>query len=223
MFRIVGKTLPVSRAASCGGRNLPYPDRLRHAQVGKGVEDGGANVSFCHLSLEGSGVQAVAQLLQPVHHILGDAAPVVAAIVLPAVESLGLDFLEDGVAGVVVSPRHRTVTWRDGGTRVPLGDRRMAAVAVVGAIGRYLVDLAFDLVEQARQDFTVAPGGGGHFNADDVLGGFVYCQMDLAPRATLADPVLTHFPFAFAKDLQASRINYHVRRSLARPALLSLP
>lgn len=117
-------TPPFSRAASCSGRNLPYPVRTRHAQVGKRVEDGGANVSFCHLPLEGSGVQAVAQLLQPEHHVLGDAAPVVAAVVLPAGESLGFDFLEDGVAGVVVSPRNRSIAGRDGGTRVPFGNRR---------------------------------------------------------------------------------------------------
>jgi len=98
------------------------------------------------LPLEGSGVQAVAQLLQPVHPVLCDAAPGVTAVVLPAVESLGLDFLEDGVAGVFISPRDRTVAGWDGGTRVPLGDRRRAAVAVVGAVGRYLKDLAFDLI-----------------------------------------------------------------------------
>lgn len=144
---------------------MPYPDRLRHAQVGERVDDRRPDVGFVDLPFKGSGVQAVAQLLEPVHHVLGNAAPVVAAIVLPAVEPLGLDFLEDDVAGVVISPRDRTIAWRDGGTRVPLGDRRMAAVAVVGAIGRYLGDLAFDLVEQAGQDFAVAPGGGGHFNA----------------------------------------------------------
>lgn len=209
---------PISRPSSCSRRNLPYPDRLRHAQVGEGVDDGRPNVGFVHLSLEASGEQGVPQLLEPVHHVLGNAASVVSAIVLPAVESLGFNFLEDDVASVVASPRDRTVAWRDGGTRVPLGDCRMAAVAVVGTIGRDLGDLAFDLVEQAGQDFAVAPGGGGHFNADDVLGAFVYGQMDLAPGAALADTVLTHLPFAFAENLQASRIDHHVRRPLTRPA-----
>jgi hypothetical protein len=77
---------------------LPYPDRLRHAQVGEGIDNGRPNVGFVHLSLEAPGEQAVAELLEPVHHVLGDAAPVVAAIVLPAVESLGSNFLKDGVA-----------------------------------------------------------------------------------------------------------------------------
>ena len=209
---------PIARPASCCRRNLPYPDGLRHAQVGEGVDDGGSNVGFVHLSLETPGEQAVLQLLEPVHHVLGNAAPVVAAIVPPAVESLGSNFLNDGVASMVASPRDRAVAWRNGSTRVPLGNRRMAAVAVVGAIGRDLGDLAFDLVEHAGQDFAVARGGGGHFNADDVLGGFVDCQMDLASGAALAHPVLTHFPFAFAEDLQASRIDHHVCRPLTRPA-----
>lgn len=111
----------------------------------------------------------------------------------------------------------------------------MAAVIGVGATGRYLGDLASHLVEQARQDFSVALDGGGHFKAEDILRGFVYTQMDLTLPATLADPVLTHpstvgfaqptdcgaekqcftqqprlWPFAFAKALQASRINRHV-------------
>lgn len=74
---------------------MPYPDRLRHAQVGERVDDRRPDVGFVDLPFKGSGVQAVAQLLEPVHHVLGNAAPVVAAIVLPAVEPLGLDFLDD--------------------------------------------------------------------------------------------------------------------------------
>jgi hypothetical protein len=119
---------------------------------------------------------------------------------------------------MIVSPGNGAFPRGNGGTSAPLGDGRVAAVAVVGAIGRYLVDLAFDLVEQAGQDFAVAPVGGGHFNADDVLGAFVYGQVDLAPRAALAHPVLTHLPFAFAENLQPGRIDHHMRRPLARPA-----
>ena len=129
-------SFPIFRPSSCNRRNLPDPDRLRHAQVGEGVDNGRAYVSFVHLSLETSGEQAVAELLEPVHHVLGDTAPVVTAIVLPAVESLGSNFLKDGVASVVASPRDRTVAWRDGDTRVPLGDRRLAAVVSMAVKNR---------------------------------------------------------------------------------------
>ena len=103
--------------------------------MGEGVDDRRPDVGFVHWSLEGSRVKAVAHLLQAVHHVLGEATPVIAALVLPASKSLGRDVLEDGIARVVVSPRDRTVAWRNGDMRVPLGDRRMATVAVVGAIG----------------------------------------------------------------------------------------
>ena len=89
-----------------------------------------------------------------------------------------------------------------GAPRVPFGDRRLAPPAVAGAIGRYLRDVPLDLIEQAGQDFAVTPGGGGHFDADEILAGLVNRQMDLAPGATLPDPVLAYFPFPFAEDLQ---------------------
>jgi hypothetical protein len=197
---------------------LPYPDRFRHAQVGKGVEDRRPDVGFGDLPLEGPGVQGVAQLLQSVHPVFREAAPVVAALVLPDALSLGVDLLEDRIAGMIVSPGNGAFPRGNGGTRAPLGDGGVAAVAVVGTLGRYLGDLAFDLVEQAGQDFAVAPVGGGHFNADDVLGAFVYGQVDLAPRAPLADPVLAYLPFPFAENLQPGRIDHPMRRPLARPA-----
>ena len=142
---------------------MPHPDGHGHPEVGAGVEDCGPELGFIHLPFKGAGVEAVTELLEPVHHVLGKAAPVVATVVLPAGESLGFDFLENGVARVAISPRDRTVAGRDGGPSVPFGDRCMAAVAVVGAIGRDLRNLPLDLVEQAGQDFAVAPIGGGNF------------------------------------------------------------
>ena len=106
---ILGANSPYPRPTSCGRRNFPNPDGLRHAQIGKGVDDGGPDVRFGHLPLEGSGVQAVAQLLQPVHHVLGDAAPVVVAIVLPASAALGGDVFENTVTGMIVAPGNSTV------------------------------------------------------------------------------------------------------------------
>lgn len=83
--------------------------------------------------------------------------------------------------GMVVSSRDRSVARRNGGTRLPLGNCCMKAVAVVCAIGRDMGDIAFDLVEQSGQD-----------NDDDVLRRFVYRQMDLKPQVMLVHSVLTH-------------------------------
>ena len=119
---------------SSSRRTLPYPDRLGHPQVGEGVQDRRPEVGFVHLPFEGSRVQAVAELLEPLLPVFGNAASMVTALVLPTGESLGFDCLEKGVA------------WWDRSTRVPLGDRRMAAVAVVDAISRRLREIAFDLM-----------------------------------------------------------------------------
>ncbi len=62
------------------------------------------------------------------------------------------------------------------------------------------------------------PGRGGHFDADDVLVRLVDGQMDLAPGAALAGSMQTDFPFTFAEDLQARRIDHHVHRARAWPA-----
>ena len=116
---------------------------------------------------------SVAQLLQPVHHVLGDAAAVVAAMVLPASAALDGDVFEDGIAGMIVAPGNRAVPRGNGGTGVPVGNGGMAAFGVVGAIGGHLREVAFDLVKQSGEHFAVAPIGRRHFNADNVLGGLV--------------------------------------------------
>jgi hypothetical protein len=79
---------------------LPYPDGLWHAQVSEGFEDGRADRRFGHLSFEGSGGQAVTELLEPVQHVFRDAASLATTLVLPAIESFGLDLPQNGVARV---------------------------------------------------------------------------------------------------------------------------
>ena len=95
---------------------------LVHAQISRGVVDGGPDEGFAHLPLEGSEVQAVAQLLQPVHHVLGRAAPVVSAIVLPAGAVLGGETVENGSTGMIIVPGNGAVPWGNSGTGVPVGN-----------------------------------------------------------------------------------------------------
>ncbi len=207
---------PCPRSASCSRRTLLYPDRLRHAQVSGGVQDWRPNVGFVHCCSKVREYRLSPPCLSRYIMCSAMLCRWVSTLLLPARESLALDFLENGVARVVVYPRDSTVAWLDGGTR-PVWRSPRAAAAVASVTGRYLREIALDRVEQAGHDLAVAPGGGGHFNADDVLAGFVYGQIDVGPGATLARVVLTHFPFAFAEDLQARRIDHHVRRTLARP------
>lgn len=94
-----------------------------------------------HWPLEGSRVQAVAQLLQPERYVLVKAAPVVAAIVLPAGAAVSADVSDENhSAWMIVARRHSAILQRTGG---------MATFGVVGAIGGHLRDdFAFDLVQQ---------------------------------------------------------------------------
>lgn len=86
-------------------------------------------------------------------------------------KSPGLDFLEDGVAGAMVSRRNRSVAGRDGGPGVPFGNRHVAAGVVVGAIGRDLRDTHPRLDRAARAGFFSRPRQRGtgllHRSGDD--------------------------------------------------------
>jgi hypothetical protein len=86
-----------------------------------------------HLSLEVSGVQAVTELLEPVHPVLRDAAPVLTTFAFPAIQSFGLDLPQNDVPRVVVSPPNRAVSRWDGRPCVSPGDGLMAAADVVRA------------------------------------------------------------------------------------------
>ena len=73
---------PFPPPASCSRRNLPSPDRLRHAQVGEAVEDDRPDMGFGHLPLKGTREDSVAQLLAAEQHVPSAAAPVVAAVAI---------------------------------------------------------------------------------------------------------------------------------------------
>jgi hypothetical protein len=168
--------------------------------------------------MELAGKKPIAQLLESKHHVFGDAAPVVAGFLLPASPSLGLDLGQDGIARMLVSPEHRAVAWRDRGQGLSLGDGSMGSFGVIGTIGGDLRDFAVNLRQQVGEDLAVAPVGGGHLNADDVLLGFIDGQVNLAPGASLAHHVRANFPLALAKYLQPGRIQHHKRATLSRVA-----
>jgi len=112
---VLGANCTDRRFPSCRRRNLPYPDGLRHARIGEGVDDDGTDVAFAHLALEASGGRAVVEWLQPGHHVFGKAAPRVAAIVLPASAAFAGDVSDDGIVGMVVAARNRAFAPGNGG------------------------------------------------------------------------------------------------------------
>ncbi len=57
-------------------------------------------MALSHLPVERAGTQAIPRLLEPEHHVLGKAAPVVARFLLPAFFPLGGDLGQDAIAGI---------------------------------------------------------------------------------------------------------------------------
>ncbi len=91
----------------------------------------------------------------------------------------------------------------------------MRPCGVVSTIGGDLGNVALHLRQQVGKDFVVVPVGGGHLDADDVLGRFIHGQVDLAPGAALAYAVLAYLPLAFTDDLQPGGVRHDMRRASA--------
>jgi hypothetical protein len=79
-------------------------------------------VGLGHLPVEEPGEHLVAELFEPIHHVLGEAAPMVAAVILPAISALGLDFLEDAISGMVVAPLNRALPGRNSDLGTAFGE-----------------------------------------------------------------------------------------------------
>ena len=133
---------------SCSRRNWPNPDRLGHAKVGESVDDDHTNMGFDDLAFEAPGQQFVPELFEPVHHVFGQAASMIATVVLPAVASLGVDFLEEAIPRVIVAPENGPLSRRNSRLGVPLCNRCVATLGVLGSIGGYLRHAPFDLFEE---------------------------------------------------------------------------
>ena len=132
----------------------------------------------------------------------------IAAVVLPAVPSLGVDFSEDAVPRVIVSLENGSVSGRECGFGTPLGHRCVAVFCIIGPIGGYLRHVPFDGFEEIRKHFAVVPVCGSDFEPDHVLGRFILGQMNFALGAAFADTMLANLPFTFTKNLQTRRIDH---------------
>ena len=207
---------PFPHTDSCSRRNLPSTDRQRHAKIGKGVDDGGANVVLGNPPVKLAGEKTISQALEPIHHVFGKAAPVIAGFLLPRFPSLGRNLGQDDIAWMVVSPKCRTLAGRYRRLGSPPGDGGMRPFGVVGAIGRDLSNSTFRLRQQVGEHFAVVPVSGGHLDTNDFLRGDIDRQVSLALSATLANAVLAHVPFALAEDLQTGGIHHDMRGSVFR-------
>lgn len=78
----------------------------------------------------------------------------------------------------------------------------MAGFAVVGAIRINTSQLAPQRVEQGRQHLGVMDIIQRDFRRHDIVSGWVYRQMQLAPHSPFLGAVFSDLPFAFPKYLQ---------------------
>ena len=68
---------------------MPSPDRLWQAEIGELVNDGYPDVALGNLPVKRTGEESIPQLLEPIHHVFGNAASVVAGGFLPSRSPLG--------------------------------------------------------------------------------------------------------------------------------------
>ena len=113
MFAIFSMNFPYPHPDSRRGRNLPSPDGVRHAKVGELVDDGCPDVALGNLPVKRTGEESIPQLLEPIHHVFGNAASVVAGGFLPSRSPFGLDLGQDGIARMVIPPKHSTLAGRN--------------------------------------------------------------------------------------------------------------
>jgi len=96
----------------------------------------------------------------------------------------------------------------------------VAAAGVIGTVSGHRADLFTfrDLVEQLRQDRTVAVAAGCKLHRPDVRSGRIHGQMDLAPLAAALNTVLSRLPFAPSPmELDAGAVNKQVQRAIGTP------
>src|SRR5215217_986968 len=112
---------------------------------------------------------------------------------------------------VAVLPNLRPLLWRNSSSRLSLSNRVITVATVIRAIGTHLLDLVCDLRKQVLKQLRVLEVVGRDHDRDKLMGRFVHAEMKFAPRAAARVPVLAHFPLAFAVDLDAGGVHYHVQ------------
>ena len=189
-------------------------------------------MDFGGLAVWVSGGDSFAEGLEAPHLRLDPASDVVSRPSLPecpAVVPGGAEGFVSGDCGrAVIFPRPPVLADRDDWSGLPVDDGRVATAGVIGPISGHGADLFVVgyLVEQLRQNGTVAIAAGGKFHRPDVRRGSVHGQMDLAPRALSAigprtmasasalNAMLSGLPFAIAEELDPGAVHQQVQGAI---------
>lgn len=92
-------------------------------------------------------------------------------------------------------------------------DRLIDAVPVVGAIARCAGNRVCHLLQHGRERLRIRHTGVRHFHGLNFPAPTVHRKVNLALGAPLRSAVLTHFPLAFAIELQPPVVEHEVQRT----------
>jgi len=113
---------------------------------------------------------------------------------------------------IAVLPYLRISTRRNGRLRLALTDGLIAIALVIRSIAADLLNLFLDLLKQRFKHLRIGDIISRYDRRDDFPSRLLRAQVQLAPGAVLRVAVLADFPFAFAEDFHARRIDHHGQR-----------
>ena len=166
---------------------------------------------------------AFAEGLQAAHLRLDPAADMVSGSPLPGhpaiVPCSTQGFVSSDCGRAILFPRTTVLADRDDRCGLAVDDGGMAAAGVIGAVGGYRADVFAlgDLVQQVRQDRTVAVTAGGELHRPNVRRGGIHGQMHLAPLTPALNAVLAGLPFAITEELDAGAVHQQIQGAISAP------
>jgi hypothetical protein len=89
-------------------------------------------------------------LLEPLHYVSGNAAPVIAEFLLPAFPYLGRNLGQNNITGMVAPPKYRTIAGRNRCPGIPLANRGKRSFGVLCAIGGDFDHLTFNSCQHSE-------------------------------------------------------------------------
>ena len=116
---------------------------------------------------------------------------------------------------VAMLPDPRVFARRDRRLRLPVAYSLIATPFVIRAVAAYLLYVILYLLKQITQHLAVGKVVGRHHGSYYLACRFISTDVELSPSPALGVAVLTDFPFTFAEDFYARRVNDHMQRLIA--------
>src|SRR5262245_14618868 len=111
---------------------------------------------------------------------------------------------------ISVLPDARPFARRNGRSCLTLIERLITIPPVISPIGAHLRNWAINAIQQLRKHLRISNVVGTSAGGDNLSRCFIDTEMQLAPGSPLAPSVLPDFPFAFAVNFHAGRIDHQM-------------